>query len=226
MKAACYCGTRNLYGDMIPAVKSLLCNSNVDKVFLLIEDDEFPYTLPNCVEIINVSNQAYFKREGPNFNSPWTYMVLMRAALHRVFPDLDKILSLDIDTIVAKDISELWDIPVNDYYLAGAIEPAKSQYRTYINCGVMMLNLKKLRESGKGDELVDALNVRRYGFNEQDCIAEQCQGGILEIPSIYNANNYTEPTTQPKIVHFAAIRQYQNHPLVEMYKNKSWDELR
>ncbi len=226
MKAACYCGTKNLYEDMLPAVKSLIANSDVDKVFLLIEDDTFPYELPDFVEIINVSGQQFFRADGPNYDQPWTYMVLMRAALHRVFPNLDKILSLDVDTIVAKDISKLWDIPLDGHYLAGAKEPAKSMYRTYINCGVMMLNLAKLRDSGKGDELIDALNVRRYGFNEQDCIAEQCQGGILEIPSIYNANNYTEPTTQPKIVHFAAIRQYQNHPLVEMYKNKSWDELR
>ena len=226
MKAACYCGTKNLYEDMIPAVKSLIANSDVDKVFLLIEDDDFPYQLPDFVETINVSNQTFFCKDGPNFNTPWTYMVLMRAALHRVFPNLDKILSLDVDTIVAKDISKLWDIPLDGYYLAGAKEPVMSRYRTYINCGVMMLNLAKLRDSGKGDELIDALNVRRYLFNEQDCIAERCQGGILEIPSIYNANNYTEPTTQPKIVHFAAMRHYQNQPIVEMYKSKSWDELR
>lgn len=45
-RAAAYCGTRNLYQDMIPAIKSLLLNSNVDKIYLLIEDDEFPYPLP------------------------------------------------------------------------------------------------------------------------------------------------------------------------------------
>ena len=29
MKSACYCGTRNLYGDMLPALKSLLKNSEM-----------------------------------------------------------------------------------------------------------------------------------------------------------------------------------------------------
>ena len=46
LRVAAYCGTRNLYKDMVPAVKSLLVNSNVDKIYLLIEDDQFPYKLP------------------------------------------------------------------------------------------------------------------------------------------------------------------------------------
>lgn len=227
MKAACYCGTRNLYGDMIPAVKSLLANSDVDKVYLLIEDDEFPKPLPDCVECINVSNQMYFRHDGPNYQNGWTYMVLMRAALHRVFPDLDRILSLDIDTIVGRDISELWNLPLDDYYLAGVREPYKSDvyHRQYINCGVMMLNLKKLRD-WMGDELIRSLNEKKYPFNEQDCISDLCDGAILEIPSDYNQCNWTAPTTNPKIVHFAAIRHWQNAPIVEMYRSMEWSQVR
>lgn len=217
MKAAVYCGTRNLYGDMIPALNSLIANSDVDKVYLLIEDDIFPYELPKCVECINVSEQKYFSADGPNYKNGWTYMVLMRAALHRIFPDLDEILSLDIDTICAKDISGLWDYDISGYYFAGVKEPGKSRGCVYINCGVMRVNLQKLRD-GKGDEIILALNTKRYPFNEQDCINELCQGGILELPSDYNANNYTKPTTTPKIEHFAAISHYQAHPLVQQYR--------
>jgi len=219
MKAACYCATRNIYGDLAPSVNSLLANSDVDKVYLLIEDDTFPYKLPQKVETRNVKEQTYFHRNGPNFNNSWTYMVLMRAALHREFPDLDRILSLDVDTIVAKDISELWELPIDDYWIAGAREPYKSQfYDLYINCGVMLMNLKKLREDGKGDELINALNTKRYSYNEQDAIADLCHGGIYELPSDYNANEYTKPTVTPKIIHFAAIQHWQDLPLVEMYK--------
>ena len=218
MRVAVYTGSRNLYHDMIPAVKSMLKNGKPDLIYLLIEDDKFPYWLPSNVKTINVSDQPYFKHDGPNYNQGWTYMVLMRAALHRVFPKISRILSLDVDTIVAKDISELWDLPIDDYYLAAAKEPHKSSNRLYVNCGVMLLNLDRLRD-GKGDELIDALNTYRYGFNEQDCIAERCQGGLYVMPSDYNANNYTDPTSTPKIVHFAAIKNYQTHPLVQKYKD-------
>lgn len=224
MKAAVYCGTRNLYADMLPAIKALLINSDVDKIYLLIEDDVFPYQLPDCVECINVSEQTYFDRDGPNYRNGWTYMVLMRAALHRVFPDLDKIVSLDVDTIAAKNVSGLWDYDIEDYYLAGCKEPHKSRGSLYINAGVMVLNLAKLRD-GKGDEIIEALNTRRFPFNEQDCINELCQGGILEISSDYNANAYTIPTSTPKMVHFAAIPRWQNAPLVKQYRDMAWPQF-
>jgi len=41
---------------MITAAKSLLEHSNVEKIYFLIEDDIFPYELPQEIECINVSN--------------------------------------------------------------------------------------------------------------------------------------------------------------------------
>ena len=117
MRAAVYCGTRNIYQDMIPSMKSLLIHSNVEKIYFLIEDDEFPYELPPEVECINVSKQEYFSPSGPNFGSSWSYMILLRAAFTKLFPHLDRILSLDCDTIVNDNISDLWDIPLDDYYI-------------------------------------------------------------------------------------------------------------
>ena len=58
MKVAAYTGTRNLYDGMLASVKSLILHSDVDKIFLLIEDDEFPYELPKCVEVRNISDQT------------------------------------------------------------------------------------------------------------------------------------------------------------------------
>ena len=91
MKAAVYSGTRNLYSDMVTAAKSLLHNSDVDKVYFLIEDDKFPEYLPPQIETVNVSDQPYFKKSSPNYCNGWTYMVLMKAAMHRIFPNLDRI---------------------------------------------------------------------------------------------------------------------------------------
>jgi hypothetical protein len=56
MKAAVYCGTRNLYPDMITAAKSLLLHSDVDKIYFLTEDDNFPLILPPKTKNINISN--------------------------------------------------------------------------------------------------------------------------------------------------------------------------
>lgn len=232
MRAAVYCGTRNLYPDMVTAAKSLIHNSNVEKVYFLIEDDTFPGLLPSIVEIINVSNQPYFRLDGPNYHNRWTYMVLLKLAMHRIFPDLDKILCLDVDTIVTSDISELWEIPLKPYYLAGVKEPAKTaDDRVYVNAGVMVLNLRKLRNNFKGDELISAVNRKRYVFCEQDCIAERCQGGILEIPAEYNACEFMGFSGQPKIVHYAAVKNWQKntkakwHRQLTKYRKMSWEEV-
>ena len=216
-RTAVYCGTRNLYGDMVTAVRSLLCHDGADRVVLAIEDDEFPYPLPENCSIVNVSGQEWFGKDGPNYNSRWTYMVLMRAALSKILPD-DKVLSMDVDTIVDGDISELWRMPIDDYYLAGAREPIKSDNQPYVQMGVVMFNLRKMRADGVDDRIIELLNTKEYAFPEQDCINEVCRGHILKMDSKYNANDWTEPTDEKRIIHFAAIRQWNHLPMVQKYK--------
>ena len=215
-RTAVYSGTRNLYEDMVTAVRSLLANDGADRVVLLIEDDVFPYELPACCETMNLSNQTFFREDGPNYKTKWTYMVLMRAALSKILTD-DKVLSLDVDTIVDGDISGLWELPIDNYYLAGAREPIKSKDYLYVQMGVVLLNLKKLRD-GTDDKIIEALNTKQYAFTEQDCINEICRGHILKMDSKYNANYWTEPTNTPVIYHFAAIKEWNNLPVVQKYK--------
>ena len=104
-----YAGTKNIYDQMYVALKSLLANNLIDRVYLLLETDTFSYFLPENVHIINVSNQDYFHVGSANFNSPWSYMAMMKCVLSDIFPKEQKILWLDCDTIVNADISELFD---------------------------------------------------------------------------------------------------------------------
>lgn len=227
-RVAAYTGTRNLYANMETAVKSLLINSDVDKIYLLIEDDEFPYKLPDIVQTINVSDQTFFPKNGPNMNSRFTYMAMMRATYALLFPQYDRILSLDVDTIVDKYIgSELWNLPINEYYFSASKEPFRSKQENlfYTNIGVTLYNLDKLRD-GKVNEVIDELNRKRYPFLEQDVFNYLCQGKILDMPSSYNANDWTIPTLDKKIVHFAGIREWQHNPLVAEYKAIDWERIK
>ena len=219
MRTAVYSGTRNLYPDMVTAVKSLLIHDGADRVVLIIEDDEFPYPMPDCCEFMNLRDQQWFWPHGPNYNSQWTYMVLMRAALAKIFPEEDKVLSLDVDTIVDGDISGLWELPLDQYYLAAAEEPNTPKAEHYVQMGVVLFNLKKMREDRMDNKLIHAINTRKFDFVEQDCINELCQGNILLMDSKYNVNNYTYPTDDPRILHFAAISNWQDQPAVHKYRN-------
>ena len=205
-KIAVYAGTRNIYDQMYVCLKSLLLTTPMDRVFLLIEDDEFPYPVPENVSIANVSAQEMFSPDGPNFSSPWSYMAMLKCGLANMFEDLSgSILWLDCDTIVLEDISDLFSVDLTGYFYAGVVEPSKSKdiFR-YINTGVLLCNLDMLRDYGKEIEMIHYLNKNKLNFPDQDVINLLCQGNIRTISSIYNSCAWTLPTFRPKIRHFAA----------------------
>ena len=226
IRAACYAATRTLYAEMCAAAKSLLAHTDLDRIYFLAEDDTLPWTLPPAVEVVNVGRQRFFRPDGPNYRTGWTYMVLMKAALHRLFPDLDRILMLDCDTIVRADVGELWELDLEGRYLAAAREPLKTERSgaLYVNAGVLMMNLAQLRADGKGDELIASLNARPWEYCEQDAIAALCRGGILEIGSEFNANAFTLPCREPKILHYAAVYRWQEAEPVRRWKAAAWPE--
>lgn len=227
MRAAVYSGTRNVYNQMLTSAKSLLIHSNVEKIYFLIEDDKFSEPLPSEIECINISDQKYFPPDGPNFNNVCTYMVLIRAAYPKIFPNLDRILSLDMDTVVNENISELWDLDLENYYLAAVEEcDLTKKEGSYINMGVAMLNLKKIREEHKDDELIDALNTYWYRYKEQDCFNEFFRGHILILPSDYNSCIQAAPPKHEKITHFAGHYKLEKFPHFNYYKNLPIEDIK
>lgn len=229
MKTAVYFGSRHIYADMIPAVKSLLHNSDVEQIYLLIEDDAFPWPLPPIVRVRNVSADldVYFDRHGPNYRTPWTPMGLIRAALPFLFPELDRILSLDCDTIVDKDISELWAVDLNGCYFAAVPEPELSLIMNtpYANSGVMVMDLQLLR-AGVASRIIDTLNLLPFRYVTQDAFNYNCQGHIHLLPSDYNVAFCTAPTDNKKIIHYAADPNWRSYELVQKYRNMPWSEVR
>ena len=229
MRAAVYCGTRNLYKQMMHAAKSLLMYSNVEKIYFLIEDDIFPYELPAEIECKNLNNQTFFRPDGPNYNENLglTYMVLIRAALSKIFPDLDKILTLDVDTLVRDNISHMWDIDLDGYYLAATREEdlSKQEKRDYINMGMAMFNLKKLREDHMDDKIIAALDKYFYRYNEQDCINDFCEGKILILPSDYNCCWQAKRPNHERIMHFAGVGDWMKWPYFHIYDEVSFNQI-
>ena len=235
-KVAAYCGTRNLYPHMLTAAKSLMMNSSIDKIYFLIQDDKFPFLLPECIECINISNQTYFPPTGKNYNTSWTYMCLIRAALSKILPQEEKVLSLDVDTIVDQNIDHLWDLPLDNKFFTGVLEPRKSTGSFYYtNIGVCLFNLKYLRETKKDDEIIYCLNHFQYNYPEQDCFNDKSQTRIYKLPCNYNfmSKIHKKPDTPIIIYHFAGeegrydneyFKKYRQIPLSKVIEK--WKENR
>lgn len=229
MKHALYSGSKNLYGDMQTAAKSLIANSDVDKVWLLTEGG-YDYWLPDFCEVIDVSGQEFFPPESPNMSSQFSYLSLMRAALALMpeLADIDRILSLDVDTICCRNVSQIWDMPIDDCYFSATSEPTevkKFKNMLYCNTGVALYNLEKLRD-GKAQEVVDCLNWRKYPNIEQDVFSFLCQGHIHDMPTEYNYTRFTGQTNVTRIEHYAGYnaKRWREEPLVKTYREMSWDE--
>lgn len=225
-KVAVYTGTRNLYEHMVPAVKSLIANSDVDKVYLLIEDDEFPYELPDIVETRNISGQTYFDMtNNPNNKSRFTYMAMVRTCFTKIFPELDTILSLDVDTICINDVSAIWDIPIKNFYFAAVRENVATGGCDGWNAGVMLQNLKKLRESGMDEVMMARLRKEEIRFLDQTTYNQECRSAVYDMNPSYNVCEYCYPTDDPRITHYAGKLQWFLKADYLKWKNVSWDEV-
>ena len=220
-KVAVYAGTRNLYEMMKTAVVSLTTNTEMDTVYLMIEDDEFPFQLPENVKTINVSGQTFFPEEAANTKNRWSYMALMKLALTKLLPDEDRVLWLDCDTIVDDDISDLFETDMGNNWFAGVREYCKCVDGVdYINAGVLMINLAQLRADKADDALIDLVNTKPLELPDQDAINQFSQGKMVFLASDYNVCTFTRPPEKLRIYHYAARVVWDNDPLYRKYSGK------
>ncbi len=142
-----------------------------------------------------------------------------------LLPNVDKILYLDADVMVRGDITPLWRTDVSDYYLAGCADRfiEKGNYKTeiglkpeetYINAGVLLMNLSAMRRAGIGARLVAVTEELRgkIKYQDQDALNIVCRGKIKVCDIIYNfamANFHSHKKMAPKavIVHFTGSKK-------------------
>lgn len=222
-----YMGNRNYYGMITTAAKSLLAHSPVDEIVFLTEDDTFPEKLPPIIRTVNVKNQQIFDPYGPNIHHYYTYMTLMRAALSKVLPDEDRVLLLDPDTIVEDDISPIWATDLTNKYFAGVKETRNNDHTPpYYNAGVMLMNLKKLREDEMDDRMIHEINTVKYRHLEQDVLNFLCKPFIHSLPAMYNASFVSDPVQHPLISHYLSTAKKYLPKAQEPYKDIPWNELK
>lgn len=143
---------------------------------------------------------------------------LTSAAYYRLFlpsllPNYDKVAYLDIDVIINADIAELVQIDLGDDLLGGCLDPAvsgavdayfKSAVATlasqglpdcsrYVNSGILLFNLKKMREEATEKKLVALASREALIFHDQDALNIVCQSRILLLPRKWNFTAHNDP---------------------------------
>ena len=224
-----YTGSKNLYPYMKATIQSLLDYNKVDRIYLLIADDEFPLELPKGCKytVINVSDQKYFSEYGINYTSPFTYFCLLRVCLADLLPGEDKIISSDVDTIINGDLTDMWNIDLTGKWFAmcpeytGGYRPFGAD-QLYYNAGVALYNLAQIRKDNIVPTLVHYLNNTYARCMDQEAWNYYGQEKAVQLPVRFNETPYTGYTDNPVIIHFCGNMAWQRDQ--KMYRHEYLDK--
>ena len=133
-----------------------------------------------------------------------SHMAYCRTLLPRLL-DVPRVVYLDADTLIFRDLSELFDLKLpTDKALAAATDSEtltlgedsatlanamKLQVDgAYFNSGVMLLDLGRLRKENFAERALDFLEAQRgrYRFHDQSAINFLLHGRIAELPEHWN----------------------------------------
>lgn len=205
-----YAATRNLYEPLSVTIKSLLDHNSPDMIYILAEDDELPFEIDAPHKVINVSGQLIFPETSANYNSQFTYMALMRIMYVYLLPEVDKVLQLDVDTIVCDNLRPLYDMDITDRW-AACVPEYFSNYKPfhmqYYNIGVCLYNLAQMRKENVVPLMVQDLNINRYMCLEQDILNKYGAplNKLVPVPSRYNECFCCGYSDNPAVIHYAGF---------------------
>lgn len=214
-----YALTRNVYEWLLPSIRSLAEQHPDARVFILCEDDEFPLELPIKAEIINVRDQRWFPESGVNYHNMFTYINLLKVVYPSILP-VDKVIHLDIDTVIVDKLDEFWNTDVTDKWFA-AVPEYKGSYKPfgndYYNMGVALINLRQMFEDNIEPIMVHYLNTISQPWADQDAWNRYGleNDKIIKLPVRFNESDVTGKTDNPAIIHFCSKQDW--------YSNRSID---
>ena len=145
--------------------------------------------------------EMIFYNMGNNFNNRNNAMYSQTTYYRLLLPiilDIDRILYLDGDTLIYKDLDEMYHIDFNDNYVLGVldyfsygIDYLGINSKIYINAGVILLNLDKIRKNKKIYDLIKILNSNMFlHAHDQTLINYVFYPNIGIIPSKYAIFNF------------------------------------
>ncbi|MBR4270714.1 MAG: glycosyltransferase family 8 protein [Clostridia bacterium] len=144
-----------------------------------------------------------------------------RLFIQSLFPQYSKVLYLDCDIVVLRDVAELYDIDLEGNIMGGAVEqfilntPEYSFYTKnalgidsskYVNAGILIMDLEQFRQN-KIEQKFSYL-IKHYNFELIDCdqayLNFLCMGKVKILPAGWNKTNFPiNVDSELNIAHFA-----------------------
>ncbi len=215
-------------------IEDSLANSTKSKLLTSVNQQMFR------IKWLAMKDVIPLKSDLPLDRSSFPLNVYVRLFIAYFIPaDTKKVLYLDVDMIVKKDISVLWQTELGEHVLAAVVDRSGkvssrwggiSNYKElgidaeskYFNSGLLLINPIKWREQHITSKVINCINSnRRYAnFPDQYGLNVVFANDWLELDSKWN--NYSalnEP--DPFIIHFIDIKPiYTSYNLNKEYKDQ------
>ena len=194
-----------------------LNEENVKKLKAL-ETDNFKIEITSIEANLNMLDDRMSNRLRCDY---FTLTIYFRLFIPHLFPQFDKGIYIDSDVVVTDDLGKLFDIDLKDNYIGACNDlsikdvPPLVQYtenavgvkkEEYINSGVLLMNLKKMRENDLEGHFLRLLD--KYHFDtiapDQDYLNAICNGKILYLEEYWDVmpNDKSTPLDKTGIIHY------------------------
>ena len=163
-----------------------------------------------------------------DYYSNTTYFRLFIADM---FPEYDKVIYIDGDTVVQGDISELYHTDLGDKWIGACHEQAMVQtdhYGTYaekvvgvsrhnfFNAGLLLINARLFREKAILKRFADRLAEYQFVVTQdEDYLNLICKDHILWLDQRWNTEAYCAfpyPIEEAKIIHYIMVSKPWHYP--------------
>ncbi len=193
------------------------------------------------IKFIDVKNQLDKIGKNLPLRDYYSKTTYFRLFIAEMFPEYEKAIYIDSDTVVLGDISKLYNHNVGNKYVGACHEQVMIQTdvygnyveqvmgidrNNYFNAGVLLINCKQFRENNILDQFMKLLEI--YDFvvtQDEDYLNVICCNNVLWLDSSWNVEVYGElpvRETEIKIVHYIMVSKpwhYENCRLKEYFWN-------
>ncbi|MCD7822878.1 MAG: glycosyltransferase family 8 protein [Oscillospiraceae bacterium] len=237
------------------AVRSLVENASKDKEYKIhvlhqdltddsIEKIKTGVKPPFSIEFTKLSEEFYgiTERDENKLRCDYfTMTIYFRLFIADMFPQYDKGVYIDSDIIVPGDISELYNTDLEGKIIAACQDHSISSvpdfvyyienyvgvpFNEYINSGVLVMDLKQMREKHFSEQFLGHLNS--YHFDtvapDQDYINWMCNGNIKYLDESWDTmppqGGDVKLIEKPNLIHYNLFQKpwfYDNIPYEEYF---------
>lgn len=210
-------------------------NKNVNKLAVYIIDNNISKSMKKKISELALSykRELFYiscKRICKNLikNNSFPISAYARLFIQNEIED-DKVIYIDCDTLVNNDLTDLWNINLNNNWVGGVIDPLPNYLKTavgmepedsYINSGVLIINLLEWRKNDFKSKVIKFIEEHDYNVvhHDQGIINGICKNRVMFIHPKYNLMPEFIYMNEKKIKRLYKLKYFYNNNELEEAK--------